>query len=208
MTGPRGCGIVGDLRALSSVGERLLHTQEVTGSNPVAPTIQNVPRFPARVTLRPGSGRRRHPPRRSLLRGPTRPRSAPRRPRPAGRRAVTSFRHAPCLAAPGVPLRCVVGGATAPGRDRPSAAVVPRASVLPTRYGLAHAACERKSTRHAKPSARPVRLRARLDAGLGKVRRWAAPLVLARWPRAALPPSAGGRSAGVRAERLDARRRP
>ena len=67
---------------------------------------------------------------------PTRPRSAPRRPRPAGRRAVTSFRHAPCLAAPGVPLRCVVGGATAPGRGRPSAAVVPRASVLPVATGL------------------------------------------------------------------------
>ena len=100
------------------------------------------------------------------------------------------------------PLRYVVGGATAPGRDRPSAALFPRASVLPPRYGLAHAACERKSTRHAKPSARPVRLRARLDAGLGKVRRWAAPLVLARWPRAALPPSAGGRSAGILAERF------
>ena len=32
-------------------------------------------------------------------------------------------------------------------------------------------------------------------------------LCVARWPRAPLPPSAGGRSAGVRAERLDARRR-
>ena len=63
-------------------------------------------------------------------------RSAPRRPRPAGRRAVTSFRHAPCLAAPGVPLRCVVGDATAPGRGRPSAVVLPRASVLPSRSGL------------------------------------------------------------------------
>lgn len=97
------------------------------------------------------------------------------------------------------PLRCVVGDSTAPGRDRPSAAVLPRASVLPTRYGLAHAACERKSTRHAKPSAR--RLRALLNVGRGKVRRWAAPLVLARWPRAALPPPAGPPSAGVRAER-------
>ena len=42
----------------------------------------------------------------------------------------------PDLAAPGVPLRCVVGDSTAPGRDRPSAAVVPRASVLPVAPGL------------------------------------------------------------------------
>ena len=87
-------------------------------------------------TLAAGAARLRYPRSRRGWRCPPRPRSAPRRPRPAGRRAVTSFRHAPCLAAPGVPLRCVVGRATAPGRDRPSAAVVPRASVLPVAPGL------------------------------------------------------------------------
>jgi len=40
-----------------------------------------------------------------------------------------------------------------------------------------------------------------LDGARSKVRRWAASLVLARWPRAALPPPAGPPSAGVRAER-------
>jgi hypothetical protein len=78
--------------------------------------------------------------------------------------------------------------------------VVPACKRSPQSLRACHAACEKKSTRHAKPSA--PRLRARLDAGLGKVRRWAAPLVLARWPRAALPPSAGGRSAGILAERF------
>ena len=62
---------------------------------------------------------------------------------------------------PGTALRC-----------RPPACKRP-----PQSLRACHAACERKSTRHAKPSA--PRLRARLDAGLGKVRRWAAPLVLA-----------------------------
>jgi hypothetical protein len=44
-------------------------------------------------------------------RSPTR--SAPRRPRPQGscQRSRWSRCHAPCWAAPGVPLRCVVGGA-------------------------------------------------------------------------------------------------
>ena len=69
----------------------------------------------------------------------------------------------------------------------------------PRRSGLVMPVAE-EANRHAKPSA--PRLRARLDAGLGKVRRWAAPLVLARWPRAALPPSTGGRSAGILAERF------
>jgi hypothetical protein len=112
-------------------------------------------------------------------------------------------RHAPCLAAPGVPLRCVVGRATAPARDRASAAVIPRATVIPLAAMLAQCdACSRtRGTHCASISARPVRLRARLNAGLGKVRRWAAPLVLARWPRAVLPPPAGPPSAGVRAER-------
>jgi hypothetical protein len=113
-------------------------------------------------------------------------------------------RHALCLAAPGVPLRCVVGGATAPARDRASAAVVPRAGVRPSRSGLVMPVAQ-EGNRPAKPSA--PRLRARLDAGLGKVRRLVAALVLARWPRAALPPSAVGRSAGVRAGRPDVRRR-
>ena len=84
---------------------------------------------------------------------------------------------------PGTALRCVV----------------PACKRSPRRSGLVMPVAE-EANRHAKPSA--PRLRARLDAGLGKVRRWAAPLVLARWPRAALPPSAGGRSAGILAERF------
>jgi hypothetical protein len=36
------CYKIGLNGALSSGGERLLHTQEVTGSNPVAPTINEV----------------------------------------------------------------------------------------------------------------------------------------------------------------------
>jgi hypothetical protein len=56
-----------------------------------------------------------------------------------------------------------------------------------------------EANRHAKPSA--PRLRARLNAGLGKVRCWAAPLVLAPLGGAALPPPAGPPSAGVRTER-------
>ena len=61
----------------------------------------------------------------------------------------------------------------------------------------------RKSTRHAKPSA--PRLRARLDAGLGKVRRWAAPLVLgtlAACLRFRRPPGGGRRASGLDARTL------
>jgi hypothetical protein len=54
---------------------------------------------------------------------PTRTRSAPRRPRPAGRRAVTSFRHAPCLAAPGVPLRYRLPACAAPVTGRASSSL-------------------------------------------------------------------------------------
>jgi hypothetical protein len=107
-------------------------------------------------------------------------------------------RHAPCLAAPGVPLRCVVGGATAPARDRAFAALFPRASVPSLTAGLLMPVAE-EGNRHAKPFAR--RLRARLNAGLGKVGAGPRRLLLARWPRAALPPPAGPPSAGVRAER-------
>ena len=53
----------------------------------------------------------------------SRPRSAPRRPRPAGRRAVTSFRHAPCLAAPGVPLRYRLPACAAPVTGRASSSL-------------------------------------------------------------------------------------
>lgn len=135
----------------------------------------------------------------------TRPRSAPRRPRPAGRRAVTSFRHAPCLAAPGVPLRCVVGGATAPGRGRPSAVVLPRASVLPSRSGLVMPRARgraRGTPSPPLPDSAPGWTPGLARCGAGP-RRLCSP----RWGGAALPPSAGGRSAGVRAERPDARRR-
>jgi len=69
----------------------------------------------------------------------------------AGRRAVTAFRHAPCMAAPVAPLRCVVGGATAPGRDRPSAAVLPRATVIPPRYALV-TACAQEDAQAAPSS--------------------------------------------------------
>ena len=138
---------------------------------------------------------------------PPRPRSAPRRPRPAGRRAVTSFRHAPCLAAPGVPLRCVVGGATAPGRGRPSAVVLPRASVLPSRSGLVMPRARGRARGTPSPPLAPSDSAPGWTPGLARCGAGPRRLCSPRWGGAALPPSAGGRSAGVRAERPDARRR-
>jgi hypothetical protein len=60
-----------------------------------------------------------------------------------------------------------------------------------------------ESNRPAKPSA--PRLRARLDAGLGNVRRWAAPLVLgtlAACLRFRRPPGGGRRASGLDARTL------
>jgi len=72
-----------------------------------------------------------------------------------------------------------------PGRSR-------RSAPLPPSLRACHAAClsskTRTATRHAKPSAR--RLRARLDAGLGKVRRCL--------PRSEIRSASGGRAACAR----------
>ncbi len=84
-----------------------------------------------------------------------RPRSAPRRPRPAGRRAVTSFRHAPCLAAPGVPLRYRLPACAAPVTGRASSSL---------RSGTSRARCsvvgDVKRPRHG--NALPILAAARL----------------------------------------------
>ena len=96
--------IQGRCATLASVGawERVRsHARRYRGSRYVFPgLVSSGPSYPAGTA-----------PAKLVTAAATRPRSAPRRPRPAGRRAVTAFRHAPCWAAPGVPLRCVVGGA-------------------------------------------------------------------------------------------------
>jgi len=89
-----------------------------------------------------------HPPRQRSCHGGCYPGPAPLHAVRVRQGSCRRRRHAPCLAAPGVPLRCVVGGATAPGRDRPSAAVVPRATVIPPRCDAGTVRCLLADSRH------------------------------------------------------------